>query len=97
MINSSDRERKDMNTIILDNEKCSGCKTCYKACWLDVIRWDADSHRPVIEYPEDCVECNYCEISCPEDAIRVEIDYLKPFPEPYFAHSTLNRMKGVSS
>ena len=23
-------------------EKCVGCQQCYKACFVDVIRWDAE-------------------------------------------------------
>jgi NAD-dependent dihydropyrimidine dehydrogenase PreA subunit len=74
-----------MNVIKVDKDKCTGCKICYKACWVDVIRWDEAAKRPVIAHPEDCVECNYCEISCPEEAIKVSIDYSKPFPAPYIA------------
>ncbi|MGB9660758.1 MAG: 4Fe-4S dicluster domain-containing protein [Moorellaceae bacterium] len=72
-----------MNVIKVDLEKCTGCKTCYKACFVDVIRWDDSNKRPVIAYPEDCVECNYCEISCPEEAISVIVDYSKPWPNVY--------------
>lgn len=74
-----------MNKIIVDNEKCTGCKICYRACWLDVIRWKEDEKRPEGKYPEDCIACNFCEISCPEEAIKVEIDYSIPFPSPYIA------------
>ena len=72
-----------MYTIKVDNDKCTGCKTCYKACWIDVIRWDEAAKRPIIAYPEDCVECNFCEISCPVDAIVVHVDYTRHFPSPY--------------
>jgi NAD-dependent dihydropyrimidine dehydrogenase PreA subunit len=72
-----------MNVIKVDDTKCDGCKTCYKACWLDVIRWNDETDRPLIAYAQDCVECNYCEISCPQDAIEVSIDYSKPFPDVY--------------
>ncbi|MBP1627306.1 MAG: hypothetical protein H6Q00_1781 [Holophagaceae bacterium] len=72
-----------MNVIKVDDEKCVGCKTCYKACWLDVIRWNEETKRPVIAYAEDCVECNFCEISCPTDAIFVNVDYTRQFPSPY--------------
>ena len=74
-----------MNVIKVDRSLCTGCKTCYKACWLDVIRWDEKEEKPIISYAEDCVECNYCEISCPENAIKVSIDYSKPFPDVYIA------------
>ena len=71
-----------MNIIKFDSG-CTGCKMCYKACWLDVIRWDEGKGRPVAAYPEDCVDCNYCEISCPAGAIHVNIDFKKPMPKSY--------------
>ena len=55
-----------MNVIKIDDAACEGCKACYKACWLDVIRWNGESERPVIAYPEDCVECNFCGSELPE-------------------------------
>jgi NAD-dependent dihydropyrimidine dehydrogenase PreA subunit len=64
-----------MNEVHVDQEKCTGCKTCYLACFADVIRWDEGAKRPVIAYPEDCVRCNYCEISCKDEAIKVVADW----------------------
>jgi len=69
-----------MNSLKIDEDKCLGCQACYEACWVDVIRWDADRAKPVAAYPEDCVGCNFCEVSCPEEAIKVVIDYALPFP-----------------
>lgn len=74
-----------MNTILIDRDKCVGCQICYKACWVDVIRWDEGAKQPISAYAEDCVECNFCEISCPVGAIKVQIDYRKPFPCSYIA------------
>ena len=64
-----------MNTIIVNRELCTGCKTCVKACFIDVIKWDDEAKRPVIAYPEECVQCMYCEINCPEHCIKVHPDY----------------------
>ncbi len=72
-----------MNTIKVDDTLCGGCMTCYKACWVDVIRWNPATERPVIASAEDCVECTLCEISCPDDAIKVSVDYSRPWPETY--------------
>ena len=72
-----------MNVIKVDDTTCGGCGDCYKACWLDVIRWDNKTERPIIAYPEDCVECNYCEISCSTESIKVSPDYAKPWPNVY--------------
>ncbi len=74
-----------MNVIKVDDALCNGCKSCYKACWIDVIRWDEEHERPLVAYPEDCVDCNYCEISCPEGAIKVSVDYSTPFPPTTYA------------
>lgn len=54
---------------------CIGCKLCYKACFVDVIRWDAENKKPLFMYVEDCEHCNYCEISCPRNCIEVVPDY----------------------
>jgi NAD-dependent dihydropyrimidine dehydrogenase PreA subunit len=69
-----------MNTIKIDMERCKGCKTCYKACFVDVIRWDKKAKRPIVAYPEDCVHCTYCEVSCPENCIDVQVDFNMHWP-----------------
>lgn len=61
--------------INFDKEKCSGCKLCYKACFVDVIRWNEEEKKPVFKYIEDCEHCNYCEILCPKQCIKVIPDY----------------------
>ncbi len=64
-----------MNRITVDPAACTGCKTCYKACFIDVIRWDAEHNLPIAPYAKDCVGCMYCQASCPFGAIKVEIDF----------------------
>jgi NAD-dependent dihydropyrimidine dehydrogenase PreA subunit len=61
--------------VIVNQEKCIGCKICYKACFVDVIRWDEENKKPIIAYPKDCVHCTYCEALCPKECIEVEIDF----------------------
>jgi NAD-dependent dihydropyrimidine dehydrogenase PreA subunit len=69
-----------MNRIEIDFERCDGCKTCYKACFVDVLRWDEVKKLPIVAYPEDCVQCNLCELYCPKQVVRVIVDWDKPFP-----------------
>jgi NAD-dependent dihydropyrimidine dehydrogenase PreA subunit len=64
-----------MNTIIVNNELCNGCKICFKACFIDVIKWDATTKRPVIAYPEECVQCMFCELTCTQRALKVHPKY----------------------
>ena len=64
-----------MNKIIVSKELCIGCQICYKSCFIDVIKWDAENKRPVIMYPEECVQCGFCEMNCPKRALKMEPDY----------------------
>lgn len=61
--------------IEFDESKCVGCQICYKACFVDVIRWDAEKRRPIFKYVEGCEHCNYCEVKCAKGAIKVIPDY----------------------
>lgn len=72
-----------MHTIKIDMEKCTGCKQCYKACFVDVIRWDDTAKKPIVKYPEECATCNWCELICPVGAVEVIPDNPVPIPEPY--------------
>ena len=62
---------------------CTGCKSCMKACFVDVIRWDEESKRPVVAYPEDCVWCLACECACPEQVIEVVPEIPAPLRSSY--------------
>ncbi len=57
--------------IKIDLDTCKGCKTCVNACFVDVIRWNAETKKPVVAYSEDCVWCLACEAGCPVSAIEV--------------------------
>lgn len=77
-----------MHTIHIEIDKCNGCKRCYKACYVDVIRWDKERKRPVVMYPEECATCNWCELSCPENAVKVvpcnPVSYPEYYPESVY-------------
>lgn len=66
---------KTKHVIEFDAEKCVGCGLCYKACFVDVIRWDAENRKPMFLYVNDCEHCFYCEAVCAKDAIKVIPDY----------------------
>jgi NAD-dependent dihydropyrimidine dehydrogenase PreA subunit len=57
--------------IRIDLDTCKGCKNCFNACFVDVIRWNDEKKKPVVAYPEDCVWCLACEAACPVNAIEV--------------------------
>ena len=57
--------------IEFDPEKCVGSQLCYKACFVDVIRWDSEAKKPIFKYVEDCEHCFYCQSVCKKDAIKV--------------------------
>ena len=61
--------------IDFDPEKCVGCQICYKSCFVDVIRWDAEKKQPVFKYVEDCEHCFLCMALCKKEAITVIPNY----------------------
>lgn len=71
------------HNIVIDYDKCTGCKLCVKACYVDVITWNAAEKKPEAKYPEECATCSWCELSCPEGAIQVIPVNPVPIPEPY--------------
>lgn len=77
-----------MNTITINNELCIGCQICFKSCFIDVIKWDNTTGKPIVKYPQECVQCGYCEINCPKRAVKVEPDYKSYL----FPRANLNEM-----
>jgi NAD-dependent dihydropyrimidine dehydrogenase PreA subunit len=61
---------KDVVTLQLDPEKCTGCGQCLLVCPHAVlVRTDG---RVVIDDRDACMECGACARNCPAEAILVE-------------------------
>ena len=64
-----------MNTINIDLESCNSCKTCVRACFVNVLGWNQSKKQPEVAHAEDCVHCNLCELNCPRHCITVIPDF----------------------
>ena len=60
---------KDVVTLKLDRQKCSGCMMCTIVCPHDVF--SIVDKKAIIKNKDYCMECGACEINCPEQAISV--------------------------
>ncbi len=61
---------KDVVTLSLDREKCSGCGLCPQVCPHGVLAME--DKRAVILDRDACMECGACALNCPEEAIEVD-------------------------
>ena len=68
--------------INIDLNQCNGCGICANTCFIDVIRIDNETKKPVPKYQDECVWCLECEIACPKKCIEVvpEIPGLRVAP-----------------
>jgi len=39
-----------MNSVKVDMDACTGCGTCYDACFVNVFRWDGAMEKPIVAY-----------------------------------------------
>ena len=61
---------KDVVTLHLDDNKCTGCGMCLDVCPHAVFKMN--SKHVVIQNRDACMECGACRLNCPADAIAVE-------------------------
>jgi NAD-dependent dihydropyrimidine dehydrogenase PreA subunit len=60
---------KDVVTLELDQQKCTGCRMCTIVCPHDVFL--IKDKKASINKKYLCMECGACKINCPEGAISV--------------------------
>ena len=60
---------KDVVTLALDAEKCTGCGICLEVCPHQVL--ELTNGRVAIASRDECMECGACATNCPADAISV--------------------------
>lgn len=61
---------KNVVTLQLDENKCTGCGMCLDVCPHGVFR--INSKRVSIKNRDACMECGACSQNCPANAISVE-------------------------
>ncbi len=61
---------KNVVTLELDQEKCTGCGMCLVVCPHEVLVMN-DGHAQ-IEERDACMECGACARNCPTEAITVQ-------------------------
>ena len=61
---------KNVVTLELDQEKCSGCGMCLIVCPHAVLSMNHDKAQ--INNRDSCMECGACGLNCPTDALTVQ-------------------------
>lgn len=61
---------KNVATLDLDLEKCTGCGLCAIVCPHRVF--EIKDQKAVITNADLCMECGACSLNCPADALNVE-------------------------
>lgn len=63
------RYLKDVVTLELDSDQCTGCTTCTQVCPRAVL--EMAGRKAVIVDRDACMECGACARNCPAGAIAV--------------------------
>ena len=61
---------KDVVTLKLDEERCTGCGMCLEVCPHEVFKMNTGHVE--IRNRDACMECGACRRNCPFDAISVQ-------------------------
>lgn len=60
---------KEVSTLALDVDKCSGCMKCIEVCPHEVF--EMRNKKASIIDKDRCMECGACAINCPDGALFV--------------------------
>jgi ferredoxin len=61
---------KDVVTLQLDDNKCTGCGMCLDVCPHEVFKMNGK--HITIQNLDACMECGACSLNCPASAISVQ-------------------------
>ena len=61
---------KNVVTLALDLEKCTGCGMCVEVCPHEVFV--VDRRKAFLSDQDACMECGACAANCPAAAISVQ-------------------------
>ncbi len=61
---------KNVVTLEVDREKCTGCGVCLDVCPHEVL--ELREKRILIRNRDACMECGACSRNCPVGAVSVE-------------------------
>lgn len=57
--------------ILIQKEKCTGCKICIEECPGQALSWDINENIPVLK-DYLCFTCGLCSLVCPNHAIQLK-------------------------
>lgn len=53
--------------VLLNKDRCIGCRKCVDACVVGAVNFDEGDHKPII-----CKHCGVCSKFCPHECLRME-------------------------
>ena len=68
-----DATQIEYGIVTFDNEKCTGCGLCVKACPADTL--EMVDKKPKMKTPIECMACSDCTAICPDDAITMHRNF----------------------